>query len=146
MQQSAPSGAKEFQLKGKAAAGAIVLALLLGYAFGQGGGSNGTRPAPASGGDWQRVATFEGTGDRSTPEFTVNGSQWRIRYQTTLVPRTSSCSFYGRVRGLRGTANQEGFSAHRSETNESLYRSRGTYFVEVSSLYCDWQLTIEDYR
>lgn len=108
-------------------------------------------PTPALGQsiDWQTVATFEGAGQKNTRPFTVEASEWRVKYE---AESTSGFGGTGHIFQVYmkepGSDNSVGKpianAANKEEVAETSYQYQtGRYYFQVNGANGRWKIKVQ---
>ena len=98
-------------------------------------------PAP----QWRQVASWSGNSDKTTPPFSISGSQWRINY-TVRDPKYSSPQVCVSIRST--DANRyisTGGGCFRQDGESYVYAGPGMFYLDINSSD-EWTVKVEDYR
>lgn len=101
-------------------------------------------PPPSKPTAWHQVMLISDTGNMRTPSFKVRG-EWRIRYITKKTePLSSGIVFQINVHGPEEyLAANDNYPVKERVTYG---KKPGTYWLEVSALFCSWDLMVEELR
>jgi len=96
-------------------------------------------PPPAPPASWHTVQTFSGQTQKNTPQFTIQGSQWRITWQET------GDGYFGANAQSPDGSNYCSIANLVGPGSDSTYcYTSGAYYVSVNTAN-SWTITVEDY-
>ncbi len=100
---------------------------------------------------WNVVVQFSGTSDKNTESFTIQETQWRIRWSATA--NYSYCLENGCLFAIQVCDMQKDYCENSlitdisgTESDTSNFYSAGTYYIKISAVSIDnWNVVVEDY-
>jgi hypothetical protein len=92
-----------------------------------------------------KLATFKGSGDKSTATFHVSGSIWQIVVQTSTTSQYTSVSAYVMKAGSNDDVEEASVEGAQkgSRTVSYVYSGPGAYYIKVLSANTSWTVTVE---
>lgn len=98
--------------------------------------------------EWQPIATWSGSGLKTTEPFTITGSPWRVSWKAKSTGEMLTL-FQGCVRPIGGGVLDMVYFANSMSEGEDtsyVYLGPGEYYIEISAIGCSWAVTVEDRR
>ncbi|MCS3655136.1 hypothetical protein [Salinibacter ruber] len=108
-------------------------------------------PAPAVGQStgWQTVATFDGSGQKNTRPFTVEVSEWRVKYESESTSGFGGTGHIFQVYMKEPGSDDPVGEIIANASNEKrvvetsyLYQS-GRYYFQVNSANGQWEMKVQ---
>jgi hypothetical protein len=97
--------------------------------------------------EWKVIASWSGSGIRSTESFQIQNREWRVRWRTQneVFPGAGILQLYVYDQNdnlVTLAANTQGPSSDVSYVRGG----PGRYYIEISSGNIDWRVQVEDFR
>ena len=92
---------------------------------------------------WVRVAAWQGDGNKKTEPFTIQGSEWRIRWSkssTSHRPGYITVFVHYADRRLVGLAVNERIA----DSGEAYLDRRGDFYLDIVSRRAAWEIVVEE--
>jgi hypothetical protein len=93
---------------------------------------------------WTEVRRFTGKGNMRTPDFSVSSGEWRIRYVSTKTEQLAEAIHF--AVSVEGPDAFLAFNESKPGSGVTMGKQPGRYWLDVSALFCDWQVLIEERR
>ena len=104
--------------------------------------STATRPVQR---EWVEVGQWNGSGNRTTERFSIEGDQWRVVYEG----RFPASIPFGIIGFVVRTATGDVVTTASSETEQQevtyVQSGPGTYYLDISATM-NWGMVVQDYR
>ena len=97
---------------------------------------------------WRAVKSWEGTGNKTTEEFTITGSKWRMEYQFIGSNSSSTGEFVFQIYEKESGASERIAEMHidRPTVNSYSVNNGGTFYVVITCPEGSWGIEIEEFR
>lgn len=99
----------------------------------------------AFGAEWKDIASWSGSGQKTTESFTVTKDEWRLQWKTTDEAFKGAGIFQVYVYDSAGTlvssANQQGLGVDTSYVHK-----RGKFYLTINSANIKWTVAVQEER
>ena len=116
--------------------------------------TNNTAPTPSPTQAWHTVQTFSGNGDINTSTFTIQGSQWEIKWSATAESNDSYCQQNGCNLLIQpyhpandlADSNIYADDIKTTESGSGYFYDSGQFYLKITEgNLTNWTITVLDY-
>lgn len=92
---------------------------------------------------WREVAAWSGSDNKNTETFTVNSHEWRIRWDSK-PNKSVGGNFSVFLYTEKGKMKSLVVNASGASSDSSIMRGKGSYYLDISSLFSDYAIIVEE--
>jgi len=98
-------------------------------------------------GQWKKIQTFTGSGIESTDDFYIKAKKWRVVWKASETYSGAGLFFSGFIKCDDGCGSLGKLFGNIVEPDNgvSVFRTRGSHYIEINSSNCDWNIEIQEY-